>query len=132
MKNRRLPRAWIAHLVHFSPFKDWHYNFNQMETFVGLVVKIILLIESFFLFIMVLKILAKTAKKCLFSSFKGNNSNRESSYNFHTMETCVKFFKPWNYWLDPYVLWKVMAMFINRLRIQKHSLCGIPKVFIST
>ena len=70
---QRLPGAWIAHLDNILPFKC-NYNSNEklsdnfdfMKTLIGLIMRIILSIESFILSVKVFKILTETAKNVIF------------------------------------------------------------------
>ena len=68
--------------------KDLSKSFDSRRL-VGLTIRIISAIESFFLSFIVFKILAENIIKTRFSSFKGNNSYKESSDNFDPFETFV-------------------------------------------
>ena len=63
--NKRLPGAWIVHLLKFLPFKgnnskkELADNFDSMKTLIGLIIRIISSNESFILSIIVFKILTE-------------------------------------------------------------------------
>ena len=102
-----------------------------------LIIRIISVIESFFVSVIVFKILAENCEQRHFSLFKGNNSKKDSSDIFDLMQTFVGFILRiisaidkiwlnltffWDIWekllTDPFVLYIVtVAMFFDEQNI---------------